>query len=903
MPVKDEHITIPKKVGSGDDLDYSFLKEKGLEYVQQLSHDIWSDYNEHDPGITILELLSYAITDLGMRINMPVEDILAGNEGMAGQFFSAQEILPSQPVTLTDYRKLFIDIDGVKNCWLKPFEKSVFVDCKKDWLAYTPFQNGHEQRSFSLQGLYEVILDVDDPEDETAVAAIKKNVEKVYHANRNLCEDLAGISVVEEQKISVCARIDVNPEADEELIHAKVLHAIRNYFSPSVRFYSLKQMIEKGYSVDEVFEGPLLRSGFIDDRELDKAGLKTEVRLSDIIQLIMQIDGVNVIKEITISGCDGAGDGNADKWVLCVDDGKKPVLCEKSAFSYYKGVLPVNINHKRVGMYLDEIVEAENAGQEFSPADLGPEVPHGSYLEIEKTTTIQNDLPDTYGTGQTGMPASADTARKAKAKQLKGYLLFFDQILASYFAHLGKVKELLSVRNTLDRTYFTKPVEDVKGLEGLLSGLDILDDEQLTKALFENIDKNIERKNILLDHLIARFAENMNDYVFLMKKLYGPHSAVSVREAKERMLSEYGDTDGRIGISNGRGSAFDYQGRDKEYLWDTDNVSGVQKRISLLAGIKDYRRRNLSLSFVDVYEFADSHGHDVYRWRVRNMSDDIVLSSTENYDSRRAAEAELYFAVLKIVDMPVSVVKKAFESTVADEQEIGNFEVQISPEGKYSFDVINADEPESSVNHVIARQFTYYDTQEELRDAMLDLIGFFTSDFTEEGMFVVEHILLRPDITRTNVPHNQFMPVCTDGCSDCEPVDPYSFRVTVVLPGWTYRFSDPDFRTFMEELIRYEMPAHVLARVCWIGDRKVHRENDDENELTEMELFENAYKEFLFARTNTGQGQNITKQKNLIKILSNLNSVYPAGTLIDCEDEEDRSDNKIVLGNTHIGNL
>ena len=120
----DKHISIAKNVATEDDLEYSFLRGKGLEYIEKLSSNLWTDYNTHDPGVTILEMLCYAITDLGNRLEMPIENILAPEsktaQKLSDQFFKATQILPVNPVTEADYRKLFIDIDGVKNCWLKP---------------------------------------------------------------------------------------------------------------------------------------------------------------------------------------------------------------------------------------------------------------------------------------------------------------------------------------------------------------------------------------------------------------------------------------------------------------------------------------------------------------------------------------------------------------------------------------------------------------------------------------------------------------------------------------------------------------------------------------------------------------------------------------------------------------
>jgi len=914
----DKHITIPKNVSAEDDSDYFFLKKKGLEYIEQLSSNLWTDYNSHDPGLTILEMLSYAITDLAARINLPLENILAPEDPAAKkieeQFFNAAQILPSKPVSEGDYRKLFIDIEGVKNCWIKAYEKTIYVDCKKDELAYNPDSLKTNSSNFKMQGLNALIVDFDELDKEIYSTEILKEkkynkiktaIKNLYHNNRNLCEDLAEVSKVETHAISVCASIDVHPEADEELVHAKVIRVVDNYFSPSVKFYSLQQMFDKGYTSDQIFEGPVLENGFIDPVELQAAKLRTEVRLSDIMQLIMDVEGVNVIKEISINDCDHYNE-NPDVWLICVDSGKKPIRCKDSAYSYFKGVLPVNINTAKVDQYLKELELAEKEEQSKAGENREIEIPAGVYLNTSETTTIQNDFPDTYGIGESGLPSRVETARKSQAKQLKAYLLFFDQILATYFAHLGKVKDMLSVDNQLKQTYFTQAVNDIKDFKELVKHYDISDPDALTRELLSGLDQNIERKNVLLDHLLARFSEKFSDYAFLMKELYGSYAEQAIVNSKEVFLSEYGeilDDNQQVvnkGISNWRGTAFNYLKQKPQDLWNTTNVAGVQKRIARLAGIKDYSRHNISKSFVEVYDLIDSAGIKVYRWRIRNRANKIILSATEDYKTPGLAENEMYLAVVKIIDTPESVILTAFEEKVIDEQEIGNFEIQVSKSKKYSFDIINPEADANSTDRIIARQFTYYNSQNALKEAILSIVKFMTTDFTEEGMFMVEHILLAPDVsTKDQIPINQFMPVCTDDCTSCQPVDPYSFRLTVVLPGWTYRFLNPDFRNFMEVLIRKEIPAHILARICWVG----HRKNDVEDDKNEMLQFEKAYHAFLLAKAKQGKAQSSGKLKKLIKILSELNSIYPAGKLIDCEDEEDTLKGRIILGRTNIGNL
>lgn len=900
---------IKKDVATGDDLDYGFLRKKGREYIELLARNVWTDYNVHDPGITLLEMLSYALTDLAARIEMPIEDLLTPKEPSAPkieeQFFTASRILTTKPVSEADYRKLFIDIEGVKNCWLETYPKTVWVDCKNSKLSYNEkdFESvaQDDKKQFDLKGLYSVIVDFDEPDHDSFLTEmlveaekerIKKEIRSRFHSHRNLCEDLIAVREVGIHPVSVCASIELEPEADEELVHAKIIHAIDHYFSPSLRFYSLRQMKEKGYSSEEIFEGPLLENGFIDPGELESSALRTEVRLSDLMQLIMAVEGVKIIRDISIKDCHNPDD-EADEWLICVEPGKKPVRCADSAYSYFKSVLPVNLNKKRVDLYLDAIKKAEKEAEENAKIGMEISVPQGIYPGTSETTTIQNDFPDTYGIGRNGLPAQVPTARKAQAKQLKAYLLFFDQVLATYFAHLEKVKDLLSVNHQLKQTYFTQAVQDIRDFEELVSDYPAGDPEQLTAKLLSELDNSVQRNNRLLDHLMARFAEKFTDYAFLMKQLYGNYADKAVLQSKQSFLRDYDVT------SRERGSAFNYYRQPTDILWDTENVAGVEKRISRLIGIKDYTRRDLSGSFIELYDLVDSDGETVYRWRIYDQEKKIVLSATENYHTPHEAHVEVYHALVKIVETSPETIEAAFESGISDEAVIGNFEIQISDSGKYSFNVLDREADPDSADRVIARQYTYHETQEEIKEAILALIAWMTGVFTEEGMFLIEHILLRPDVTTETAPQDQFMTICGEDCTGCHPVDPYSFRVTVVLPGWTYRFANADFRNFLAELIRKELPAHLLARICWVGYQK-GQVPDEENDMVRLEK---AYKAFLLAKTNLEQKQDEEKLKELINILNELSSVYPAGKLIDCNEEDETLEGKIILGRTNIGNI
>lgn len=927
---ENKHISIPKNVETGDQTDFHFLRKTGIDYIEKLGGKLWTDYNSHDPGITTLEVLSYAITDLGMRMNLNIGDILTSQDpdkDIHTQFLKATEILPSRPLTELDYRKLFIDISftsghkrPIRNCWLVPNNEKLYVDCKTGNLDFKPI--GDKVQSFDIKGLYDLYVDyaedVDDENNGCGKVGVNLQILDRYHANRSLCEDLAEIKEVEVQKVAVCARIGLVNKADEELVHAKVLRAINNYLSPEVHFYSLKQMLEKGLTTDQIFEGPLLENGFIDTEELKNSKLRTEVRLSDIISEIMKVDGVKEIHEISIAGCDNVIKQTND-WLICIEKGRKPELCELSSFSYSKGSLPLNINDKKVQDYLQNLKREEEALREDARQNKELALPQGTSYDVAEYATILNEFPDTYGVGTSGIIGNQNPEREALAKQMKAYLLFFDQILAGYFKHLEKVKEILSVNGDLKRTYFTQALKNIKGFDELVSDYPTGNDDDLTDALYEELDNSVERRNEILDHLISRFAETFSDYTFLMKSLYGNSADEIVLANKQKFLNEYSS------LSKDRGLGYNYTLFSDSDIWNTTNISGAQKRIARLLGIKDYTQRSLSRSPVLITKTVNGD-QETFTWKIKDAAGNIILSSVKSYEIEYAATKNLNEAIYQIIQIDEEDLENALDELGTCEDNtcmIGNMKIRFSGGGNYYFDVVD-DTPEKNVIATHKRTNPYPNIQ-TLKIGIRETLKYFKYDFTEEGIFLIEHLLLKPtlkdyklmggigcmEIERTfkimyeiegaaeanPVEYSEtFMHSCEEDC-ETDVFDPYSYRVSVVLPGYAYRFQDPDFRRYAETVIRQEIPAHVLAKICWVGDRFT----ETQTAKSDLSEFEVAFRQYLSdkSKNNTvNLGDSIHK---LLIALTNLNNIYRPGRLLDCaKDDNDSLDGKIILGQSNI---
>jgi len=880
------HKTISKHTETSDDLDFQFLRKKGIEYIESLGGKLWTDYNSHDPGITILEVLSYAITDLGNRLNLPIHHLLADKNDTAfnQQFLSAHKALPIKPITALDYRKLFIDIDGVKNAWIKKHHKKVYVDCKKNELSYSPFANPKSHhKDFTLNGLYDILIEIDEldteiyntkPKINQKIKSIKENIKTSFHSNRNLCEDLVSINVVQEYPVKICAHIELEPQADEENVYAFLLNAIDDYLSPDLNFYTLKELLDSGYTTEEIYNGPLLQSGFLKHDELLKTELKKEVRLSDLIDRIQKIEGILVIRDITLNHCNGK-ENDETLWNICIPDGKKPARCDKSSFSFFKGHLPLNTDKERVQELLNEInnqkrVDIESialANKELS-ISTGVEQQTGAYY------SIQNDLPEVYATGPLGIKPSASTQEKAKAKQLKAYLLFFDQILATYFAQLHTVKDLLSINGTLDKSYFTQLINDVKDIETLVSSA-YDTEETISELVFDGLDQPIEKHQSILDHLLARFAENFSDYAFLMKQLYGQSTNQAVLETKRLFLKNYEK------LGNERGLSFNFYKQAETDLWDTPNVSTFEKRIALLSGNTNFNRRNFSDDALEIYEEIDTDDIVEYRFRIRNTSNKILLSGSKHYHN------------LNVLYQEIFDVRNYGRFTE-------NYKIRTTTNGKFHIVLINPhfEHDPSDERKVIGRRISYFNSHQAAANEIEKIAEFINEMQPNEGMYVIEHILLRPDVTKNTAHKDDFLPICAENCEGCEGLDPYSFRVSIILPGWTERYSNIDFRNFMENLIREELPAHIVAKICWIGWPQSY---DTQGENNQMMLLEDHYKAWLISKTNIEQKQDIPILKDLINTMSSLNTIYHQGRLHNCDKKG--AQQHILLGRTNMGKL
>lgn len=820
-----ESITISDSPPALKSMQYAFLREEGLKHIERLAAKIWTDYNESDPGITLLEALSYAITDLGYRSNYSIPDILAQNPLATPvdikNFYSARQILPISPVTFNDYRKTLIDVEvhdpldldcplaGVKNAWIEKSpdnEIPVYLNHLTDALDYVPVDPNNPQR-IDIKVLYDILLEFDrcenlgDLNENTIEERIKiyscspslslptldpalsglsvkvevefarwdalvdwndfdaiklniknivldfdrlpigykiqgygllpdksiwlsitkgatntpvdtqciifqlqallygtsnvnsfviryqKKVQKVQEIvaavrkrlmeNRNLCEDFFRINALKVEEIALCADVVVANDADLEEVLAKIYFEVGNFLSPTVYFHTLSEMYDKGYKTEEIFEGPRLDHGFIDTPDLEKADRKKSIHVSDLIQIIMNVPGVLAINSIQIANIPLDNVDNIPsvsvKWCLELAFEKNYIprlAIDRTSITFFKDQLPYVANEAEVDFILEDFIK-EQRPQKLHDIPLDLPVPQGTYKDIEDYVSVQDEFPLVYGTGAAGLSNSVSELRKAQAKQLKGFLMFFDQLLADYLSQLANIRTLFSMNGerdangnfVIDKTYFSQSlIPYVPDVLPLLVNPSTYPDnlQNITEddALFD------ERRNRFLDHLMARFSEQFTDYTMLVYRLEGPKAPDELLEDKLRFLDEYPS------ISGDRFKAFNYESPCK--IWHVDNVSGLEKRISLLTGIDPLNAQDLI--FNDAFSI-NTVGSD-FEFSVDIGLLDLLISASV-YESVDKAKLGIEKLIINAVDPDKYIITNGVDETVTVDSGDGPFRVKI----------------------------------------------------------------------------------------------------------------------------------------------------------------------------------------------------------------------------------
>lgn len=777
----DTLVALPAAPPENPGLDYAWLKAEGTRLIQAAAGKVWTDYNESDPGVTTLEQLCYALTELSYRAELPLEDLLVGEPGgridpRRQALYPARDIFPVNPVSARDYRKLLIDrIAPVANAWIAP------------WLPGPGI-------SRALEGLWDLVLYVPSLDPACNPGEERKLLDRareVYCAHRGLCEDLRSVAVLEQVPVSVNGAVGLARGASPDAVLAALLFRLGLLFAPEPARRPLGDLVREGVQPSAIFNGPLPLHGFIADGELQPQA--TSIAVQEAVRTVVGTPGVTGIRDLVVvtGGRDYQGNGS-------VPVGRRQILRLQTrpgsggGFTlrlFCRGV-EVKPDPARVERELRRL-RAEHRRRYPLDEEYAEffGFPTGTWRDVRRYYSVQNQYPAAYGINAYGLPPDALPPRCGQAKQLKGYLLPFEQLLADYFAQLAHARDLYSTLGPEHpdgrRSYWLQYLDrDVPNVEPLFRG-GAEAYRQGLRALVDADDPWVRRRGRFLQFLLSLYASGLgtDDVVAPDGDPCGggdpAEDAPTLLRARLELLRRV------VEATAARARGFDYLRRPSPA-----NLSGMEVRTRIQLGMPLAERRPLAEVLEEsCIELREGEGGDqagALEWHADAVEETFEAVSPAGAGEGGAAP-------------PAGCARTLSESLLDAPPAPGDLRVGTLP----------GDASVAAVHRVaggwrlLGRFADRAAAAEAARGfgALLERLRLHARQ-----LYVVEHLLLRAGRVRGE-----------RGGFD------YSSTLTAVFFLPPRLRDDAGYQAFARELVRANTPAHLAVRCCFLGYRRGRR--------------------------------------------------------------------------------
>jgi len=789
--------TIPRRPTLGSPLDYHDLRAQGIAHCQALSGEHWTDYNLHDPGVTLLESFCYALTEIPFLAEARIEDLLADRNGNLdlGRFglHPPLRAFPTRPLTIEDYRRVLLD--------LIPTLDDVYIEyCAVGILAI-------ELRSATRA-----------PEE----ADIVDRVRNVYWRQRNLGEDLVPALRVERGwPCMLEAEFVLSGPRDPVDVIEECYVVAAQFISGRPPRRSLIEHVrhaeESGETLAQCLEGPMLFREWM--TPLDPADNQT-LFFADLGRKLQEIDGIVEVHDLVLRA--QGGESSSTSIRLHGDDGRLQLQWP----SRLEDLAKIRVRRRSIDIPLpiDRLLlrlvdqrgarrKQYNEVQHDLDAPKSPD-PTAMYREAHWLGSrthyaALNHLPPIFHEPQI---IKQHATQPGEHEQFLAYLALFEQAIANATAQCRFVSELYSADASDDSSYCPQILDNRQ-----LPGIDRLYLEPLSQVrrdVFESADPALDRRSRALDLLLALHGES-----FASNALRGfgwyfdvvdwePH----IFGQKQRFLESV------VHLTQDRASAIDYS---QPSFGHPGNTAACQERVSLLLGFKTHYSRSLSAAWRSLGLTGPAAGQ--WRERYASLEPPVRDLPLVPLDGRETLQGEFEWLLLHVPALRHSSVPLPFLRCAvhADRYRVTHDDkrvnVWLGPDEDHNYWLVTDSARLSigagertgpaTVEHAIQR----------LRSFACRLM------FASEGMHVIENILLRPSDYEES-----------EKVSDV-PDDFYAHRISFVFSGWTTRGKDSSFRSFAEHTVELNTPAHLMPVCLWL-------------ELDELYALESGWRAWLAAR-------------------------------------------------------
>ena len=867
MSLAENHMAvIPKAVDESPALNYKDMVMEAIKAIEEMSGKRWTNYNASDTGITMLEYLCYALLDLGYKSTFPIEDLLTNKNNRLktkNHFYKAREIFFSNPVTVNDFRKLLIDrLPDLKNAWVRPVKSpgcfpgsfDVFLELtdelKEKWILL--LDKGEDDMIYSLNdasgtSLQQMSL-IDPASFKKRVKQLKSAADVLLLNHRNLGDIFTKVHVLRPVKYKLQGTFYFTLDADPARVVAWLYYMLNNRISRFIDFCTYPELLEEGMTTDEILAGTRLENGFIRDADLEpmKEGLDLQ-QLEAALAAHKEVTGITNFaistprktnKGIEYGPWNSAGLVKFQRHTSPFFDHTDIVQAIKEGdIVVYTGNKRLKqVDQSKVNSLYESLTLRKPVSSIGFESELGPIAPKGIYRDLSTYHSIQSLFPEHYGLRASANYTGFAPEKTGKLKQLKAYLMFFEQIIADHQAQLGKVHHLLSfdssisIQEALCQTYFSMGIYDSPGAPDILKAFEggsmtmsnQLDnharyqwqlfkdnpDNPYENFLSQTKDKeqsNVERKYKLIQHVLSRYGERFLPEVILeLNPHYGNYSLAGIEYASEQLkhLHVYSENIGRSYFLATEGTetdpSFSVKQRAKRLFSGLELKFGVLFQLrSYYKGIRDIIDGSKELSAGLSIELSPPDADTTQQTIMVKYYDEALLEMPyENRPVRDTIEQHM-----KVLDL---LIKQTQGFVLIDNALlISNLQDQswvMVKDGKArALKKLGSKKKEASVHQANLRQIQ--DIFQRYEQQWTDSEVYLQHDFDDE---TVLHELMRA--SGNDYPDDDF--------ETLKSTDPqFHFKVELYLPMWVSKLRQPEFMDLFLREITHQAPLHVSYKV------------------------------------------------------------------------------------------
>lgn len=835
-------------------IHFDTLWENVEKTLTSLAGQVWTDLNEHDPGVTLLQALTYNVADLGYRHTHPLADLLTLKEDdrelrqsddqrrIFPRTFGPDWALTCTPITPDDYRRAILDLRSNNRetpCLL-------FADAQ---LVKEPLNQTYTYQYNEATRQYQFNAEAGEPVDgvsklyllggyQLSVACSRdvtrddaqEVLSRFLETNRNLCEQVREIIWLTSQPIDV--RIDIEladdcQENDAVRVMAELYQRVDDWVSPTPTRASAETLLAQGAIAEAIYEGPRLQYGWIAQMPPSVDFTKErEIDISGLAPSLQSIRGVARLTRLQI--------GEQSTWTAKIEPKAYPVAWDdRDPLS--KLLQSVNLFKRGRLQKIKEsvLVKAVKAMQPAVIENQHDGLPIGR-ARSDAYRPASDRIPPCYGLQDNPSQLHGLDENKIRLQHLYQFFLPFEQWISAGVNQLANVAKILAFdRYTLKEAApslvwgFMWPY--VKG-----SRLDTLHEASKNQAL-------------LYISLTAFDTNKELDIIDKLLRYFGAQRA-------PRVLSDEISPDDFIRVQQGYLEQFCTLVYNRANI-QIDKVSALQKRIAARLGMgselfnKAAGKKNLPSSFYLIE----------YRQLLPEASNQQFKKQKPSDVSSRQDKFYLVFANLDDDKLPVSgqlisiSAKGSVEVNIAwalvekVDGKVVYLDVDRNQNLKNSVqNLINAG-PENIVCNTCELMFCSMDyalTYAKLpKGGVADLFiptdtstiqSSATLKFEQVATAVqkqnkiafqatVETIDRATGVIQATIEEGGAWP--TDQANYCwyvdtAPTDRFSFHVGIVLSrSWLAHSTQPDeVMAWVEQIVRDEVPCHITPHIHWLDD-------------------------------------------------------------------------------------